>query len=115
MLQVLSIATNGSKLHYFPFVFKPHAVFQKVFSDRQMNIIEDINDSHELTMILKDTDSSTCVALTGEQCRYSQAERIKRETAAEDDKSDELKIDSDRFLFYSQTPLFNVRKSSVEN
>ncbi|EZA52705.1 hypothetical protein DMN91_001543 [Ooceraea biroi] len=105
--KVLSIATNGSKLHYFPFVFKPAAVFQKVFSDKQVQTIEDINDHHELNMILKDSDPSTCVALTGKQCRYSQAERIKRDTAAEE--SEEFKINIKRFLFYSsQTPLFHV-------
>jgi len=111
MLQVLSIATNGSKIHYFPFVFMPDAVFEKVFTDRQIKIIEDINDDHELNMILKDTDSSTCVALTGKQCRYSQTDRIKRDAAAEESK--EFKINIDRFLFYSsQALIFNVRKLS---
>lgn len=87
----------------------PATVFQKVYSDKQTKRIEDINDDHELNMILKDTDPGTCVALTGKQCRYSQTERIKRETSTEE--SEDFKIDMDRFLFYSsKTPLFNVRK-----
>lgn len=58
-------------------------------------------------MILKDTDSSECIALTGKQCRYSQTERIKREAAEEDT---EFKIKTDRVLFYSSKSLsFKVK------
>lgn len=97
----------------------PDAVFQKLFSIGQVKTIEDVND-HELTMILKDTDSSRCVALTGKQCRYS--ERIKRDTAnseasednKKDDKDEEFKIQTDRVIFYSAKPLlFKVRNSTL--
>lgn len=109
MLQVLSIATNGSKLYYFPCVLKPNTIFQKIYSDKQIRTIEDINDDHELNMVLKDTDSSECIALTGKQCRYSQSERIKREAA--ENNTAEFGIRTDRILFYSsKSLLFEVKQ-----
>lgn len=74
-----------------------------------MKTIEDINDDHELNMILKDTDSSTCLALTGKECRYSHTERIKREAPA-DNSTEDFKIKTDRVLLYSSKALsFQVK------
>lgn len=101
MLQVLSNATSGSKIYYFPCVVTPDTVFRKVY--KQIRVIEDMNDDHEFNMILKDIDSSGCIALTGKQCRYSYTERIKRDAAA--DNSTEFKIKTDRVLLYSAKPL----------
>ncbi|XP_072759752.1 uncharacterized protein [Anoplolepis gracilipes] len=101
--KVLSIATNGSKVYYFPRVPKSHMIFQKIYSEKQIRTIEDINDDHELNIVLKDTDSSECTALTGKQCRYSQTERIKREAA--ENNTSEFKIKTDRILFYSSKSL----------
>lgn len=73
-------------------------------------MIEDISDD-QLNMALKDSDSNACIALAGKQCRYSQAERIKRD-AEEDSK--EFKIKTDRVLLYSSTsPTFKVRWVSL--
>ncbi|XP_070154330.1 uncharacterized protein [Polyergus mexicanus] len=102
--KVLSIATNGSRLYYFPRVLKPNTIFEKIYSDKRIRTIEDINDDHELNMILKDTDSSECIALTGKQCRYSQTERIKREAA--ENNTAEFKIKTDKVLFYSSKSLY---------
>lgn len=61
-------------------------------------------------MVLKDTDSSECIALTGKQCRYSQTERIKREAVEEN--TEEFKIKTDNILFYSSKSLsFKVKNS----
>jgi len=82
--------------------------FQKVYRGNHIKTIEDINDDHELNMVLKDTDSSECIVLTGKQCRYSQTERIKREDAKEG--TEEFKIKTDKILFYSSKSLsFKVR------
>ncbi|CAL1673854.1 unnamed protein product [Lasius platythorax] len=109
--KVLSIATNGSKLYYFPCVLKPNTIFEKIYSDKQIRTIEDINDDHELNMVLKDTDSSECIALTGKQCRYSQSERIKREAA--ENNTAEFGIRTDRILFYSsKSLLFKIPEKS---
>lgn len=95
------MATNGSRLYYLP----TNTIFQKMYD--KIKTIENINDDHELNMILKDTDSSECIALTGKQCRYSQTERIKREAAIGDT---EFKIKTDRVLFYSSKSLsFKVK------
>lgn len=105
---MLSTAINGSRLYYLPCVFEPTTSFQKLYSDKQIRTIEDINDEHELNMVLKDTDSSECIALTGKQCRYSQTERIKREDTKED--TGEFKIKTDKILLYSSKSLsFKVR------
>ncbi|XP_012220446.1 uncharacterized protein [Linepithema humile] len=112
--KVLSVVTNGSEIHYFPCVHTPDAVFQKVFNDEQMRIIEDLSDD-QLNMALKDSDSNACIALAGKQCRYSQTERIKRDTAKEN--STEFKIKTDRVILYASTsPTFKAPKSekSVE-
>lgn len=101
MLQVLSNATNGWKIFYFPCVDKPSTVFQKMY--KQIRTIEDINDDHELNMVLKDIDSNGCLALTGKQCRYSHTERIKRDALA--DNSTEFKIKTEHVLLYSAKPL----------
>ncbi|KAL6262658.1 hypothetical protein P5V15_005451 [Pogonomyrmex californicus] len=95
--KVLSNATNGSKIFYFPCVVTPDAIFRKIY--KQVKTIEDINDDHEFNMILKDVDSSGCTALTGKQCRYNYVERIKRDTA--NDNSTEFKIRTEKILFYS--------------
>ncbi|KYN33210.1 V-type proton ATPase subunit S1 [Trachymyrmex septentrionalis] len=97
--KVLSNATNGSKIFYFPCVLSDES-FQKIY---KQIIIEDIND-HEFNMILKDIDSSGCIALTGKQCRYSYTERIKREALA-DNSTSEFKIKTDNVLLYSAQPL----------
>lgn len=73
-----------------------------------MKMIEDINDDHELNMVLKDTDTSTCIALTGKECRYSHNERIKRDVLA--DNSTDFKIKTDRVLLYSTGLSFKVKK-----
>lgn len=101
--KMLSTAINGSRLYYLPCVFEPTTSFQKLYSDKQIRTIEDINDEHELNMVLKDTDSSECIALTGKQCRYSQTERIKREDTKED--TGEFKIKTDKILLYSSKSL----------
>ncbi|KAG5333238.1 VAS1 ATPase, partial [Acromyrmex charruanus] len=102
--KVLSNATNGSKIFYFPCVVSPDEIFQKIYKQKKM--IEDINDDHdhEFNMILKDIDSSGCIALTGKQCRYSYTERIKREALA-DNSTSEFKIKTDNVLLYSAQPL----------
>lgn len=64
---------------------------------------EDINDDHEFNMALKDIDPSGCVALTGKQCRYSYAERIKRDALA--DNSTGIQIITDDVILYSAKPL----------
>lgn len=109
---MLSNATNVSKLHYLPCVDTPYSAFRKTSTYKQMKTIEDINDDHELSMALKDTDSSmSCVALTGKKCRYSYTERIKREALADNSTVQEFKIKTDKVLFYSSKPLlFKVRK-----
>lgn len=101
MLQVLSNATNGSKIFYFPCVVKPYTVYQKIY--KQIRTIEDLNDDHEFNMALKDIDSNGCMALTGKQCRYSYTERIKRDALA--DNSTEFKIKTDNVILYSAKPL----------
>lgn len=104
---MLSIVTKGSFIRYFPCVDTPDTTFQKVFSDRQMRIIEDISND-QLNMALQDSDSNECVALVAKQCRYSQTERIKRDTAAAED-SDAFKIKTDRVILYaSKPPTFKV-------
>ncbi|XP_029166616.1 uncharacterized protein LOC114937355 [Nylanderia fulva] len=109
--KVLPIVTNGSKLYYYPSVFKPNTILEKLYSDKQIRTLEDINDDHELNMVLKDTDSSECIALTGKQCRYSQPERIKRETT--ENNTAEFGIRTDRILFYSSKPLsFQIPEKS---
>lgn len=101
-MQVLTNATNGSKIFYFPCVVKPNIVLLKIY--KQIRMIEDMNDDdHEFNMILKDIDSSGCIVLTGKQCRYSYTERIKREALA--DNSTEFKIKTDKVLLYSAKPL----------
>lgn len=108
---MLSNITNGSKLYYLPNVDTPYSAFDKTFTYKQMKTIEDINDDHELNMILKDTDSSTCLALTGKDCRYSHNERIKRDTPK--DNSTEFKIRTDRVILYSTNPLsFKVKEEN---
>ncbi|KAL0110824.1 hypothetical protein PUN28_014046 [Cardiocondyla obscurior] len=99
--KVLSNATNGSKIFYFPCVDNPNTIFQKLY--KQIRIVEDVNDEHELNMVLKDMDSNGCVALTGKQCRYSYTERIKRQVL--ESNSTEFKIKTDRVLLYSAKPL----------
>ncbi|XP_011155753.2 uncharacterized protein LOC105193113 [Solenopsis invicta] len=99
--KVLSNATNGSKIVYFPCVDTPDTVLLKVY--KQIKVIEDINDDHEFNMVLKDIDSSGCILLTGKQCRYSHTERIKREALA--DNSTEFKIKTNKVLLYSAKPL----------
>ncbi|KYN04708.1 PREDICTED: uncharacterized protein LOC108772322 [Cyphomyrmex costatus] len=94
--KVLSNAINGSKILYFPCVVSPVTVFQNIYKQRKMI---DINDDHKFNMVLKDIDSSGCIALTGKQCRYSHTERIKREVSV--DNSTELKIKTDKVLLYS--------------
>ncbi|KAL6446438.1 hypothetical protein ACFW04_001187 [Cataglyphis niger] len=111
--KVLSIATNGSKLYYFPHVLKPITIFEKIYSDKQIRTVEDINDDHELNMVLKDTDSNDCIALTGKQCRYSQTERIKREAANGNDTT-EFKIKTDKVLFYSSKSLYFMAPENPE-
>lgn len=109
--KVLSNATNGSKIFYFPCVVTPDIVFQKTYD--KIKMIENMNDDHEFNMILKDVDSSGCIALTGKQCRYSYTERIKRETVG--DNSTEFKIKTDRVILYSAKPLiFKASKESKE-
>ncbi|XP_071560029.1 uncharacterized protein [Temnothorax nylanderi] len=98
--KVLSNAVNGSKIIYFPCVITPDVVYRKIY---EIKTIEDINDDHELNMALKDIDSNSCIAITGKQCRYSYAERIKREAVA--DNSTEFKIKTDRIILYSAKPL----------
>lgn len=101
MLQVLSNATNGSKVFYFSCVDAPDVVYRKIY--KQIRTIEDISDDHEFNMALKDIDSSGCIALTGEQCRFSHTERIKRDVLG--DNSTEFKIKVDNVLLYSANPL----------
>lgn len=108
MLQVLSNATNGYKLYYLPSVDTPYSAFRNTFTYKQMKTIENINDDHELNMVLKDIDSSTCVALTGKECRYSHNERIKRDVLATN--LTDFRIKTDRVLLYSGAPLsFKVK------
>ncbi|XP_018060004.1 PREDICTED: uncharacterized protein LOC108694836 [Atta colombica] len=99
--KVLSNATNGSKIFYFPCVDSPDEIFQKIYKEKQKKI--EVID-HELNMILKDIDSNGCIALTGKQCRYSYTERIKREALA-DNFTSEFKIKTDNVLLYSAQPL----------
>lgn len=111
--KVLLNAVNDSspRVIYCPSVVKPNTIFEKMYSDKQIKTIEDINDDHELNMILKNTDSSKCIALTGKQCRYSQTERIKRE--ATDNNTVEFGIRTDRILFYSSKSLsFQIPEKS---
>jgi len=98
---VLSNATNGCKIFYFPCVDSPDEIFQKIYKEKQKKI--EVID-HELNMILKDIDSNGCIALTGKQCRYSYPERIKREALA-DNSTSEFKIKTDNVLLYSAQPL----------
>lgn len=106
---MLSNITNGSKLYYFPSVDTPYSAFWKTCTYKQEKTIQDVNDEHELNMALKDTNLTTCVALTGKECRYSYTDRIKRDVAA--DNSTEFKIKADNVLLYSSKPLyFKVRK-----
>ncbi|EGI69110.1 PREDICTED: uncharacterized protein LOC105154940 [Acromyrmex echinatior] len=95
--KVLSNATNGSKIFYFPCVDSPNEVFQKIYK----KIIS--GNVNEFNMIFKDIDLSGCIALTGKQCRYS-TERIKREALA-DNSTSEFKIKTDNVLLYSAQPL----------
>ncbi|XP_024882201.1 uncharacterized protein LOC112461381 [Temnothorax curvispinosus] len=101
--KVLSNAVNGSKIIYFPCVITPDVVYRKIYRIYEIKTIEDMNDDHELNMALKDIDSNSCIAITGKQCRYSYAERIKREAVA--DNSTEFKIKTDRIILYSAKPL----------
>ncbi|KYN23329.1 PREDICTED: uncharacterized protein LOC108758424 [Trachymyrmex cornetzi] len=100
--KVLSNATNGSKIFYFACVVSSDEIIQKICKQKKM--IEDINDDHNLNMILKDIDSNGCIVLTGKQCRYSYTERIKREVLA-DNSTSEFKIKTDDVLLYSAQPL----------
>ncbi|XP_011135501.1 uncharacterized protein LOC105180874 [Harpegnathos saltator] len=109
-IKILSNVTNGSKMHYLPCVDTPYSVFRKTFNYKQMKTLEDINDNHELNMVFKDIDSSTYIAITGKECRYSQNERIKREVFA--DNSTDFRIKTDRVLLYSSAALsFKVGNS----
>lgn len=110
MLQVLSNATNGSKIFYYPCVVSPDKIFQKIY--KHIKNIENMNYDHEFNMVLKDIDSNGCIAFTGKQCRYSHAERIKREALA--DNSTEFKIKTDKVLLYSAQPLkFQVNNINI--
>lgn len=102
MLQVLSNATNGLKVSYFPCVIDADVVFRKTYPNK-IRTIEDISDDHEFNMILKDVDSNGCIALTGKQCRYSYTERIKRETVEKNFTG--FKIQTDKVILYSTKPL----------
>lgn len=76
-------------------------IYRKIY--KQIKTIEDINDDHEFNMVLKDVDSSGCIALAGKQCRYSYTERIKRDVA--NSNNTEFKIKTDKVLLYSAEPL----------
>ncbi|XP_012535706.1 uncharacterized protein LOC105836283 [Monomorium pharaonis] len=108
--KVLSNTTNGSKIFYYPCVVTSDTVFRKIY--KQIRMIEDMNDDHEFNMVLRDVDSSGCIALTGKQCRYSHTERIKRETVA--DNSTEFKINTDKVLLYSTKPLLFKASDKAE-
>ncbi|XP_014487593.1 PREDICTED: uncharacterized protein LOC106751250 [Dinoponera quadriceps] len=113
--KVLSNAINGSKLYYLPCVDTPYSIFRKTITYKQMKMIEDINDDHELNMVLKDIDSNTCVALTGKECRYSHNDRIKRDVPADKKNYTDFRLKTDRVLLYSSKALlFKVKKSENE-
>ncbi|XP_018393348.1 PREDICTED: uncharacterized protein LOC108772326 [Cyphomyrmex costatus] len=57
---------NGSIIFTFSCVAPNETFFNK--------FIKDTNDDHELNSVLKDIDSSGCIAVTGKRCRYSHAE-----------------------------------------
>ncbi|XP_011699483.1 PREDICTED: uncharacterized protein LOC105456847 [Wasmannia auropunctata] len=97
--KVLSNATNGSKILYHPCV-KALDILQNNYKTRTL----DINDEHEVNMIFKDIDSNGCIVLTGKQCRYSYAERIKREALAANTTT-EVRIKTDKVILYSAEPL----------